>query len=72
MNLTANTNGGVLSYITLYPTGQPQPNASMLNDFQGKVVSNSAIVPAGTNGSIDIYASDHTDLQLMIGGYFFR
>jgi hypothetical protein len=45
----------------------------MLNDFQKQVVTNSAIVPAGPNGSIDVFTNGGpTDIQLMIGGYFSR
>jgi hypothetical protein len=52
--------------------GASQPIASMLNDFQGQVVANAAIVPAGPGGSIDIFSNNPTDLSLMISGYFFR
>lgn len=34
------------------------------------VVSNAAIVPAGTDGSIDVYASENTDLIVDINGYY--
>jgi hypothetical protein len=34
------------------------------------VVANAAIVPAGTNGEISIYASNPTQLILDIDGYF--
>ena len=36
----------------------------------GFVVANAAIVPAGTNGSIDVYVSDRTDVLFDINGYF--
>ncbi|MBI4907105.1 MAG: hypothetical protein HY820_25995, partial [Acidobacteria bacterium] len=61
---------GYLGFLTLYPAGQPRPLASTLNSWDGQVVPNAAIVPAGTNGSIDIYASDTTDFVLDINGYF--
>src|SRR5262249_13538852 len=48
---------GFLNYLTVWPTGQPRPNASTLNGYVGTVIANAAIVPAGTNGSIDVFAS---------------
>ena len=60
-----------LAYLTLWPTGQPQPYVSTLNSANGAVVANAAIVPAGSpNGAVSAYASDQTDLILDIDGYF--
>src|SRR6202142_4072942 len=61
---------GLLSYLTLWPAGQPQPNVSTLNSFAGTVVANAAIVPAGTNGAVSVYVSDESDVILDIDGYF--
>jgi hypothetical protein len=61
---------GVLSYLTLWPTGQSQPLVSTLNSWQGDAVANAAIVPAGTNGAVSVYVSDATDVLLDIDGYF--
>ena len=61
---------GPLGYVTLYPTGLPAPNASTLNDLQGFIVANAAIVPGGTNGSVDVYASGGTDIIIDINGYY--
>jgi hypothetical protein len=41
-----------------------------LNSFDGSVVANAAIVPAGANGAIDVFVTDATDLVLDINGYF--
>jgi hypothetical protein len=59
-----------LSYLTLYPTGQSQPLVSTLNSYQGLIVANAAIVPAGTNGGLTVYVTDKTDVILDINGYF--
>jgi hypothetical protein len=60
-----------LNFLTMWPTGQPRPTVSTLNAPQGQVVANAAIVPAGTpNGSIDVYASNNTDLIIDINGYY--
>ncbi len=61
---------GPLSYLTLWPAGQPQPVVSTLNSFGGTVVANAAIVPAGTNGAVSVYVSDQSDVILDIDGYF--
>jgi Beta-propeller repeat/NHL repeat/Putative binding domain, N-terminal len=59
-----------LGYISVWPTGQSQPLVSTLNDLTGTIVANAAIVPAGTVGSIDVYATDTTDLVVDINGYY--
>jgi hypothetical protein len=43
---------------------------STLNDLTGTIVANAAIVPAGTSGSIDVYASSVTDVIIDINGYY--
>ena len=61
---------GILGFITVFPTGQAFPNASTLNDLLGTIVANAVIVPAGSGGSVDVYASDPTDLIIDINGYY--
>ncbi len=60
---------GHLGYLTLWPTGQSQPQASTLNATDGAITSNMAIVLGGS-GSIDAYASGWTQLILDISSYF--
>ena len=60
---------GFVDYLTLWPDGQQQPFASTLNAYDGLITSNMAIVPT-SNGSIDAYASQLTQLILDISGYF--
>jgi sugar lactone lactonase YvrE len=69
MNVTV-VPDGVLSYLTAWPAGSPQPSVSTLNSFDGAVVANAAIVPAGTNGAIEIYVTNRTHVILDINGYF--
>jgi beta-propeller repeat-containing protein len=69
-NATAVPTDGFLDYMTLWPTGADQPNASTLNSYDGQVTANMAIVPAGTNGSIDAFVTNDTHLILDITGYF--
>lgn len=68
LNITVVPSGS-LSYLTVYPTGQPRPNVSTLNSFDGSVVANATTVPAGVNGAIDIYATDRTHVIVDINGY---
>lgn len=59
-----------LSYLTIWPTGQAQPLVSTLNSFQGEIVANAAIVPAGTNGAVNVFVTDAADVIIDINGYF--
>ena len=61
---------GTLGFLTLWPSGQSQPLAAVLNSVDGRVKSNAAIVPAGSNGAVSVFATDTTDLILDINGYF--
>jgi hypothetical protein len=72
VNVTAVPGGSPMPFITVYPTGQARPNASVLNAFQGQMVTNSTIVPAGTNGAINVYAYRQTHVVVEISGYFGR
>jgi len=61
---------GALGFLTLWPSGQAPPLVATLNSLDGRVKSNAAIVPAGTDGAISVFATDTTDLVLDINGYF--
>jgi uncharacterized repeat protein (TIGR01451 family) len=61
---------GPLSYLTAWPAGVTQPGVSTLNSWDGAVVANAAIVPAGTGGAISIYVTNRTHVILDINGYF--
>jgi len=60
---------GPLGYLTLWPDGGNQPTVSTLNALDGLITSNMAIVPS-TDGSIDAFASNMTQLVLDISSYF--
>jgi outer membrane protein assembly factor BamB len=70
LNITGWPPGTPLEYITVWPVGQAFPTVSTLNAPSGQAVANAAIVPAGTNGAIDIFASNATDVFFDINGYF--
>ncbi len=61
---------GRLGYITIWPDGETQPLVSTLNSYDGRTKAVGAIVSAGNANSIDVYATDTTDLVLDITGYF--
>ncbi|MBL8210237.1 MAG: BACON domain-containing protein [Bryobacterales bacterium] len=69
LNLTA-VPAGYLAYVSMWPTGQEQPFVSTLNSWDGQVVANAAIIPAGTDGAVSIYSPNATDLVLDVNGYF--
>ncbi len=61
---------GLLNYLTIWPTGQPQPFVSTLNSYDGRTKANAAIVPAGADQAVSVYVTDKTDVILDIDGYF--
>jgi uncharacterized repeat protein (TIGR03803 family) len=69
LNLTA-VPQGPLGFLTAWPAGQTQPGTANLSSTTGTVTASAAIVPAGTSGSIDAYASNTTDLVIDVDGYF--
>jgi uncharacterized repeat protein (TIGR01451 family) len=70
LNVTVVPRTGWLGFLTVWPTGQPQPLVSTLNSMDGSILANAAIVPAGTGGSINAYATNDTELIIDINGYF--
>ena len=70
LNMTVVPSGSLL-YLSTWPAGQVQPVVSTLNDVQGQVVANAAIVPAGSpSGGISVFAFNATNLVIDVNGYF--
>jgi hypothetical protein len=69
LNFTAIPHGP-LSWIAVWPTGQPQPTVSTLNADTGVVTANAAIVPAGVAGAITVFPTHDIELVIDINGYF--
>ncbi len=62
---------GSLGYLTMWPTGQPQPLTATLNSLDGRIKANAAIVAAGNGGgAVSVFASNTTNVILDINGYF--
>lgn len=59
-----------LGYLSVWPAGQPQPLVSTLNALTGRITANGAIVPAGTNGAVDLFVTDNSDMVIDVSGYF--
>ena len=74
LNITVTPIGTTsLGFLTVWPVGAVQPNASTLNNPDAlPALANAAIVPAGndSSGSIDAFASSATDLIIDINGYY--
>jgi hypothetical protein len=72
VNVTVSPNpaGQPLSYLTAWPSNEPQPTVSTLNNPTATVVANAAIVPAAPNGDISIFTRNSTDVIVDIDGYF--
>src|SRR5581483_3207673 len=59
-----------LGFLTIWPTGQPQPGVSLMNS-DGRIKANAAIVLSGTGGAaVSVYASNTTDVVIDVNGYF--
>jgi hypothetical protein len=72
VNATALPGGSPMPFLTVYPTGQVRPNASMLNAFEGQTVTNASIIPAGAGGGVDVFAYRRSQVVVEMSGYFGR
>jgi hypothetical protein len=59
-----------VSYLTIWPAGLAQPLISTMNSLDGRIKANAAIVPAGVDSSVSIYATNTTDVVVDVDGYF--
>jgi hypothetical protein len=64
------TRVGADGFLTAFPSGQARPETSTLNVRSGRDRANSAIVPVGVDGSIDVWASGPTDVVVDVTGVF--
>ncbi len=70
LNFTAIPSSGYVRFLAAWPAGQQQPLVSTLNDPLNAPLANAALVPAGTNGGVNVYVSDQADVIIDINGYF--
>jgi Bacterial Ig-like domain len=57
-------------FVTVYPCGEPRPDASNLNFAAGVVVPNAVWARVGAGGKVCLYTSAETDLLVDVSGYF--
>jgi serine protease len=70
LNVTA-TGPTAQSYLTVWPTGQPQPTASNLNTIAGRTTAVRVQVPVGANGQVSIFnAAGSVNVVVDVNGYF--
>ncbi len=70
LNVTVVPNGTPLGYLTIWPTGAPQPVVSTMNSTDGRTKANAAVVPGGYQGAVTVYVTNTTNVILDINGYF--
>jgi hypothetical protein len=65
------TDTSAASFLTVWPTGAVQPNASNLNWVPGETVPNRVIVPVGSGGKVSFYnLAGSADVVVDVGGWF--
>jgi alpha-tubulin suppressor-like RCC1 family protein len=67
LNVTA-VDAAADGYITVFPCGSQQPNASNLNFAPGTVVPNAVVASIGVGGKVCVYTSARTHLLVDAGG----
>ena len=60
----------VVAYLTAYPDGVTRPAVSALVGYPDTWIVNNAIVPAGSNGTFDIYCQYAGRVIIDVNGYF--
>jgi hypothetical protein len=59
-----------LGFLTVWASGQPQPPTATLISPSGDATANAAIVQAGPDSLIDVYASNPTHVVIDVNGYY--
>jgi hypothetical protein len=58
------------TFVTAWPTGGTRPGTSTVNVPRGAAVANSAIIPLGAGGAIDLFAPAPVDVVVDVSGVF--
>jgi hypothetical protein len=62
--------GQAVGWVAAWDDDRSWPGTVVLNALQGGIVGNSAIVPAGADGGIQVLATDNADLVIDLNGYY--
>ncbi len=62
--------GQAVSWVAAWQDDTAWPGTVVLNAVQGGVVANSAIVPAGADGGIQVLSTNDADLVIDMNGYY--
>ena len=62
--------GHGVAWVAAWPDDTSWPGTVVLNAPEGGIVGNSAIVPAGVDGGIQVVATDNSDLVIDMNGYY--
>jgi hypothetical protein len=57
-------------YLTVWPTGEAMPTASVLNYGPGQVVPNAVAVKVSPSGTFNVFAQTTTNIVIDVMGYF--
>ena len=69
LNMTV-VNAQAAGFATVYPCGQPRPEASNLNFAAGQTIPNLVIAKPGTGGKVCIYSYAPVDVFADVSGFF--
>jgi hypothetical protein len=69
LNIAAIPTAGV-GYLAAWPDNVAKPYVATLTDAFGAVLENSALVPAGADGGINVFVTDESNVVIDINGYF--
>jgi hypothetical protein len=69
LNVTV-TDALAAGFVTVFPCGSAQPNASSVNYVAGSTVANAVIVKVGTGGQVCVFTQSAINLIADVNGYF--
>jgi glucose/arabinose dehydrogenase len=69
VNITV-TGPGSAGYVSVWPSGTRRPDTSAVNYMTDETVANSAVVPTGPSGRMNVFASARTHVVVDVTGYW--
>ena len=70
LNFTLISTYGPVGFVSAWPDNVAFPGTSITNAFDGGIVANAAVVPAGPDGGINVLVSNVGDLVIDINGFY--